>query len=338
MEKRPTIIDVARHAGVSKSTVSLVLQNSPLVKSETRKVVEESIKSLGYVYNRAAAKLRGSGVGLIGLVINDLRNPFFTEFATTAQMTFSKHGYATVIANTDENPDIQDQVISSMLEHDVSALLISPCYGGDGKIFSDIERSNTPAMQVLRRIDSRTDLFPFYSMDYETGGRLAAEHLIEQGARNIAFVGGIEDGAITQERMSGYLQVMKEHDLVPTILYGRATRKMGRDAALEIANGDLKIDAVICFNDLVGLGMLSGFAQTDRVVGRDILLVGFDDIEECQQVYPELSSVRCDVEKFGKSVANLVVDWLESGTKPSHLQRQPVELVARQSSLGPLSR
>ena len=336
MEKRPTIIDVARHAGVSKSTVSLVLQNSPLVKSATRAVVEESIKSLGYVYNRAAAKLRGSGVGLIGLVINDLRNPFFTEFATTAQMTFSKHGYATVIANTDENPDIQDQVISSMLEHDVSALLISPCYGGDGHIFSDIERSNTPAMQVLRRVDSRTDLFPFYSMDYETGGRLAAEHLIEQGAHNIAFVGGVEDGAITQERMSGYLQVMNEHNLSPTILYGRATRKMGRDAALEIAVSDQEIDAVICFNDLVGLGMLSGFAQTEMVVGRDVLLVGFDDIEECQQVYPELSSIRCDVEKFGKNVAELIVNWLETGTKPSNIQRQPVELIARQSSLGKL--
>jgi len=101
---------------------------------------------LGYVYNRAAAKLRGSGVGLIGLVINDLRNPLFAEFAITAQMTFSKHGYATVIATTDENPDIQNQVISSMLEHDVSALLISPCYGGDVKIIFHIERSNTPAM------------------------------------------------------------------------------------------------------------------------------------------------------------------------------------------------
>ena len=78
MKKRPTIIDVAQHAGISKSTVSLVLQNSPLVKKETRVAVKKSIKELGYVYNRAAAKLRGSGVGLIGLVINDLRNPFFT--------------------------------------------------------------------------------------------------------------------------------------------------------------------------------------------------------------------------------------------------------------------
>lgn len=334
MSKRPTIIDVARHAGVSKSTVSLVLQDSSLVKKETRTTIEESIKALGYVYNRAAAKMRGSGAGLIGLVINDLRNPFFTEFATSAQMTFSKHGFATVIANTDENPDIQDQVISSMLEHDVSALLISPSYGGDGLIFSDIERSRTPTMQVLRHIDDRTDMFPFYSMDYETGGRLAAEHLIEQGARKIAFVGGVEDGTITKERMSGYLKVLKNNNLEPIIFYGRATRIMGRDTAIAIAQSHGEIDAVICFNDLVGLGMLSGFAQTDKIVGKDILLVGFDDIEECAQVYPELSSVRCDVEKFGENIAELVVKWLKMGEKPLAVQRQSVELIKRQSSAG----
>lgn len=334
MGKRLTIRDVAQHAGVSKSTVSLVLQNSPLVKTETRATVEASIKALNYVYNRSAANLRGSATGLIGLVINDLRNPFFTEFATSAQMTFSVNGYATVIANTDENPDTQDQVISSMLEHDVSALLISPCYGGDGSIFEDVARSGTPMMQVLRKIDNRTDLFPFFSMDYEAGGRLATEHLIEQGARKIAFVGGVEGGPVTQERMSGYRQVMAERGLQTRAFHGRPTRLMGRDMALEIARDHPDIEAIICFNDLVGLGMLVGFARADKKVGRDILLVGFDDIEECELAWPELSSVRCDVHAFGQRTANLIVDWLTNDTRPPLIEREPVELITRQSSIG----
>ena len=86
MERRPTIIDVARQAGVSKSTVSLVLQNSPAVRKETRDEVRRAMVEIGYLYNRAAANLRSANVGLIGLVINDLRNPFFTEFATSVQM------------------------------------------------------------------------------------------------------------------------------------------------------------------------------------------------------------------------------------------------------------
>src|SRR5690606_10101994 len=106
-ERRPTIIDVAREAGVSKSTVSLVLQNSPLVKDATREHVRAVMQEMGYVYNRAAAKLRKSNPDLIGLVINDLRNPFFSEFAVSLQMALSSRGYAAVIANTDENADVQ---------------------------------------------------------------------------------------------------------------------------------------------------------------------------------------------------------------------------------------
>lgn len=334
MDKRPTIIDVARHAGVSKSTVSLVLQNSPLVKSETRKKVEASIKATNYVYNRSAANLGGAGTDLIGLVINDLRNPFFTEFATSAQMSFSKHGYATVIANTDEDPNIQSQVIASMLEHDVSALLISPCYGGDAAIFEDVSRSRKPLMQVLRCIDARTDQFPFFSIDYEKGGRLATEHLLGLGTRRIAFVGGVEDGPITQERMSGYRQVMAEYGLETIAFHGRATRLMGRDIAQKLAHDHPEIEAVLCFNDLVGLGMISGFAETPVKVGSDILLVGFDDIEECQQTHPQLSSVRCDVNKFGQTAAEYILNWLNTDIAPQTLPRAAVQLIARQSSLG----
>jgi len=334
MSKRPTIKDVATRAGVSKSTVSLVLQNSPLVKKETRSKVEATIKAINYVYNRSAANLGGAGADLIGLVIPDLRNPFFTEFAASAQMAFLKHGYATVIANTDESPDVQNKVITSMLEHGVSALLITPCYGGDSSVFKDIARSETPLMQVLRCIDERTDQFPFYSMDYATGSIVAAEHLYNQGARNIAFVGGVEDGPITQERMSGYRKIVKEKNLKTYAFHGRATRMMGRETAFEIKKNHPQIDAVICFNDLVALGMMSGFAQVNTVVGEDILLVGFDDIEECEQVYPQLSSIRCEVGKFGEQSAEMIVDWLVTGEKPVALTRDTVKLIARQSSLG----
>ncbi len=106
-DRRPTIVDVASRAGVSKSTVSLVLQNSPLVRDQTRADVRRVMAEIGYVYNRAAANLRSANAGLIGLVINDLRNPFFTEFATSVQMALSARGYATVLANTDEDPSFR---------------------------------------------------------------------------------------------------------------------------------------------------------------------------------------------------------------------------------------
>ncbi len=148
MNKRPTIVDVAVVAGVSKSTVSLVLQGSPSVKIETRNKVHDAIRQTRYVYNRAAANLRGSGAGLIGLIINDLRNPYYTELAASVQMAFSASGYATVIANSNEDPAIEEQVVASMIEHDVSALMIAPCYDGGSKMFDDIHHANIPTLQV----------------------------------------------------------------------------------------------------------------------------------------------------------------------------------------------
>lgn len=334
MKKRPTILDVARHAGVSKSTVSLVLQNSSLVKPSTRADVEKVMAHLGYVYNRSAAGLRGAQSGLVGLIINDLRNPFFTEFAASAQMTFARAGYSTVVANTDEDPDIQAKVIDTMIEHGVSAFVISPTYGGTDNPFDRIERAGIPTMQVLRQLDERTDLFPFASHDYAFGGEAATTHLIDTGCRKIAFVGGLADRPITLERMSGYGKVMTENGLLPTVFHGRPSRQFGRDIAQMIHEDHKDLEAAICFSDLVALGMLSGFAELRIKVGQDFKIVGFDDIEECSLTYPRLSSVRCDTALFGRNAAEAMLAWIVDDTRPTDTRHYPVELVPRQSTLG----
>jgi LacI family transcriptional regulator len=332
MDRRPTIIDVARAAGVSKSTVSLVLQNRSQVREETRKLVRSAMVKLGYVYNRSAANLRAANVGLVGLVINDLRNPFFTEFATSLQMALSARGYATVVANTDEDPALQTQVVAAMIEHGVSAVVISPCYGGGREAFDALQRSGIPAMQVLRKVDPRIDLFPFAAPDYPAGSRLAARHLLDCGARKIAFVGGSEGRGVTQERRAGYLEVLSQHGLEPLLLAGRASRAYGREAARELTKMHPMADAAICFNDLVALGMSVGFAELGRSVGKDFRIVGFDGIEECAQSFPALTSVHCDIAGLGGRIALMVTNWLESGAVPRRELRTPVELVIRGST------
>ncbi len=327
-------MDVARHAGVSKSTVSLVLQKSSLVKESTRAQIEDSMAAVNYVYNRSAAGLRGVASGLVGLVINDLRNPFYTEFAASAQMAFARAGYSTVIANTDEDPEIQAQVIDAMIEHGVSAFLIAPTYGESGGCFERIERAGIPAMQVLRQIGERTGAFPFASLDFVGGGTLATRHLLDLGCRNIAFVGGLEARPITLERMAGYIQVMEDAGLETRIFPGRPSRAVGRELAHRLARDHREIEAAVCFSDLVALGMLSGFAELGVELGSEFRLVGFDDIEECSLVYPQLSSVCCNTKRFGEYSARTMLGWIAGGPRPQDSYRAPVTLVARQSSLG----
>ncbi len=334
MHRRPTIIDVANRAGVSKSTVSLVLQNSPLVRSNTREDVRRAMVELGYVYNRSAAQLRQSNTGLIGLVINDLRNPFFTEFATSVQMALSAKGFATVLANTDEDPALQAQVVSAMLEHGVAALVLSPAYGEVDATFEAIARANVPTMQVLRRAVPDVARFPFAVPDYQAGSRLATDHLLQSGARRIAFIGGVSGREVTEQRMAGYLAALAGAGMEPLHLPGRPGRAFGREAALRMAAEHPGVDAVLCFNDLVALGILSGCAEIGRRVGPDIKVVGFDDIEECAQAWPPLSSVRCDIAALGRLVAGTVLRWLETGERPPQEMVTPVDLVIRTSSRG----
>ena len=191
-------------------------------------------------------------------------------------------------------------------------------------------------MQVLRKVDPRVGTFPFTAPDYRRGGEIAAQHLLDCGAQNIAFVGGQEGRAVTQERLSGYLCALHAQGISPLALHGRATRAFGRATAFDLARTYPNIDAAICFNDLVALGMLAGFAEQGRPVGRDFRLIGFDDIEDCAQVYPALTSVHCDIAGFGAGVAQTILAWLEDGVLPPPEVHTPVRLIVRGSSLGAL--
>ena len=331
MARRPTIVDVARDAGVSKSTVSLVLQNSRLVGSDTRDNVRASMQRLGYVYNRSAAQLRGGTKGLIGLVINNLRNPYYTELAASAQAQFHSRGYVTILADTREDDELQDQVVTSMLEHGVSALMIAPSYGETVRTFDRIEHAGLPALQVLRQVDERVARFPFHSMDYATGSAVATRHLIDRGARRIAFVGGLERRAVTSERKSGYLQVMSENGLVPITMHQAADRQFGYDAAERLLSEHPRIEAAICFNDLVALGLIAGLARSGKRVGEDIAVIGFDDIEEASTSFPKLTTVDCDVSGFACNAADTLLDWLGTEDAPIDRKIYDVQLIIRDS-------
>src|SRR6201991_5052336 len=131
--RKVTLADIAQGCDVSRATVSLVLRGSPLVNSATRARVEAELKRQGYVYNRAAANLRRRTCSSIGLVINDLGNPFFAEFAAGADEALAGAGYGTLLGNTGESPDRQQAVLNSLIEHGPAGIILSPPEGREGE-------------------------------------------------------------------------------------------------------------------------------------------------------------------------------------------------------------
>ncbi len=333
MKKKPTIIDVAREAGVSKSTVSLVLQHSPLVKEKTRKQIREAMERIGYIYNRSAANLRSSSIDLIGLVINDLRNPFFTEFAALLQKNLSEHGYAVVLSNVNEDAALQAQTINALIEHGVSGFVIAAAYGDDSDTsLRLIAKAEIPAIQVFRKVDDREDKIPFVAPDYQLGGRLATEHLFMRGCKRIAFLGGLDDRTVTEDRMSGYLSVLEERGEPPLLLTGSATHQFGVEGAKRLKVDHPDVEGVLCFNDRVALGAINGCSMVGRQVGSDLRIVGFDNIEGCEQSVPKLTSVSCGMIDFVSCVSDGLLAWLSNPIKPMPSIRTPVELIIRGSS------
>ena len=332
MDRRPTIKDVAKEAGVSKSTVSLVLQRSPLVKDETRALVRDAMARIGYVYNRSAAQLRGSSSGLIGLIINDLRNPFFTEFATSFQTSLAARGYAVVLAHVNEDAVEQGRMIDTLIEHGVSGFVVSPAYSDEPTPLEAIARAGLPAIQVFRKVDAREELFPFIAPNYETGSRAATEHLFERGATHVAFVGGLAGRAVTEERMSGYLAVMAEKGLEPLVLTGAATHAFGLDTSTRLQTECPSVDGALCFNDQVALGLMAGASAQGRRIGHDMRVIGFDNIEGSRQSVPALTSVACGIPQFATDVAARLLAWLDDGVVPESGMRTDVSLIIRGSS------
>lgn len=294
--------------------------------------VRQAMADIGYVYNRSAATLRSSTSGLIGLVINDLRNPFFAEFATSFQMELADKGFATVLANTDEDPGLQSQTISSLIEHGVSGFVISPAYGQEDETLAVLKAAGVPALQVLRSLAESQDRFPFIGPDYQLGGVLATQHLIDMGCKRIAFLGGLNGRPVTQERMSGYLSVLAKRGQEPLVLTGEATRRFGKTMVAKLAAEYPDVDGVICFNDLVGLGVLSACIESGVQVGHDLRVVGFDDIEDCQDSFPAMSSVSCHIPDFAKKTAEQILAWIAEGTPPPDQERTAVQLIRRASS------
>jgi len=332
MSRRPTIIDVAKRAGVSKSTVSLVLRKSAAVRQETSDAVQRAMVELGYVYNRAAANMRSGGAGLIGVVINDIRNPFFSEFAAQLQSALARSGYVAMMANTDEDADQQDQMIEALIQHGVSALVISSAHGDVRGTFDRLKAARIPAIQVMRRADPRTDAFPFIAPNYFFGGQEATEHLIKAAGPRIIFVGGLPNLEVTQQRMSGYLDVMTRKGLKPQVYHGRNNRDFGKKIAKQLIGEDTPVDGVLCFNDFVALGMAKVLSEPSFRSFDQAKIAGFDDIEEVRYAQPPISSVRCNIDRLAEITAQNLIDWLRRGKRPRREHLTAVEFIARSLS------
>ena len=303
-----TVTDLARAAGVSRSTVSLVLRSSPLVKRETGRRVEEAIERLGYVYNRNAANLRRRTSDMVAMVINDLTNPFFAELAVGLDEALQAAGYVSLMANTNEDPARQRRVMESMREHGAAGFILCPAMGTGARQSEALANWNAPVIQVMRRLPGARlgTVVP----DNALGARMATERLLRLGHRRIAFLGGSEDNVVTAERAGGYRAALDAAGIaVDPALVVPATlnRGGGVDALRRVLALEHPPTAALCFSDVVAFGVLDALAEAGRAVGRDFSVIGFDDIAGARHTLPPLTSVAVYPRELGRRSAEALL-------------------------------
>jgi LacI family transcriptional regulator len=287
-----TIVDIARAAGVSKSTVSLVLKGSPLVRAKTRDRVERAIDQLGYVYNRSAASLRTARSRFVGMVISDLMNPFFTELAVAIEDALYRLGFVPILANTNEDADRQARVLQSLCEHGVAGIIMSPARGTDAWSLSQLLLRALPTLLTMRRVEGSR--LAYVGPDNVEGSRSAVAHLIGLGHRRIAFFGGDASMTAQHERVAGYRHALQaaglpfDEELVFETMPNRAGGAEAIEAALRLSPGPT---AAFCYNDIVAMGATRALSLRRLQPGRDFAVVGFDDIVEAEHNATRMTTV-----------------------------------------------
>jgi LacI family transcriptional regulator len=332
-----SVRDVAQRASVSVGTVSNVLNRPDKVAAGTVARVLQAIDELGFIRNDAARQLRAGRSKTVGLVVLDVRNPFFTDVARGAEDQASKSGLTVILGNSDESSDREAAYLDLFEEQHVHGVLISP-FGDITARLERLRQRGIPAVLVDR--SSGDASFSSVSVDDLAGGRLAVEHLIAQGRRRIAFVGGPMQIRQVSDRLAGARLAASAHpDVSLEVLEIEALSVLaGRAAGVGIAERPAaeRPDAVFAANDLVAMGVLQALMMQGGgvEVPRDVALIGYDDIDFASAAVVPLSSIRQPSALIGQTALEILV---EQAADPSTPPRQVVfepELVVRESTRG----
>lgn len=318
-QSRVTIVDIAQAAGVSKSTVSLVLQGAAQVRPATRERVEATMRRLGYVYHRGAANLRRSASDVVGMVINDLTNPFFAEMTVGIEAGLQTLGLVPFLAHSGESPVRQAEVMRSMREHGVVGYILCPAIGTDDAFLNELRAWQLPVVTVMRRLP-----VPWASSvapDNRGGARRAVEHLLRLGHRRIAFLGGRAGMIVQEDRRAGWAEALAAAGIAADpelVVEANPNRAGGHAAVQQVLRLAAPATAALCFNDVVAIGAIYALAGQGRAVGRDFAVVGFDDIADAKLIQPPLTTVAVDPQRLGERAAAILMGQLRGGRPPQH--------------------
>jgi LacI family transcriptional regulator len=323
-----SIRDVARLAGVSPMTVSRTLNRPTLVREETRTRVLAAIKELAYVPNGVARSLTQGRTDVIALVLSDIQNPFFTTVSRGVEDVAQRHGYTLMVANTDEQPEKERRYLNVLVSRRVDGVILSTASPDQLRI---LQEHGVPAVLVDRVIPGiEVDSVIFDAYD---GGRQVIRHLLEQGYRDIMFIGGMPQTSTIGARLEGCRDTMRKAGLTLSVRLGRLDRSSGEEIMASICAEEQVPEAIVAANNLVAVGAIVEMRRQGLRIPEDVALICFGEIELSSLIDPFLSVVKEPAYDVGRTAMEILYQRLTGSQDPPARKVLPVELVARRSTL-----
>lgn len=328
------IRDVAEKAGVSKSTVSRVLNHSSLVDPNTRRRVLEIAHRLNYYRNASAQRLaRGGRSDFLGLLISDIENPVFPETIKGFEAAAAAMGFHLFLCTTDYHMERAEAAVRKMIENGVRGVAIMTTSLTE-EIAAPLAARDIPVVMV--DLESTRRYMSSLSIDYEKGVGEAIEHLAQLGHKQVAFVAGPDDRRSARRYREAVLKALHEHKvLLQEIVECDQTLEGGRAAIRKLATTGPGPTALVCVNDLAAIGAMSALRELGLSVPGHVSIVGCEDIYMARFVNPPLTTIRFDRKSLGAMAFSILERMSRSKQIKGTKARLDTRLIVRSSTAAP---
>ena len=333
-----TAKDVAKLANVSISTVSRVLNGKSTISKETREKVLDAAQQLGFQPNRLAQALITGRSSSIGLLVPELSDPIFAEIALGIEERARENNYTVILCNTDDRIEREHAYLNMLLAHRADGVVIvsgaaSNRYINKSDILEEFRKSGSSVFLVNRE---PREGFTSVMVNYERAMYNAATHLLKQGKRKIAYLLGAPHLWNSKQKLAGYRRALSEWgvDFDPRLMtISGFYKELGTKAFADILDSGIKVDGLLCENDLVGIGVLEEMKKRGMKSPDDIAIVGFGNTYLCEIVEPTLSSVGYNGRELGRGVGSLMISSLANASEAAPVTMSyETKLVVRATS------
>ncbi len=332
-----SIADIARIAGVSHTTVSRALRESPLISLDTRERIQRLAQEMGYTPNAIAQSLQTRRTSMIGLVVTSIDDPFLSDIVKGVEEVARVAGFSVILSATHNDPDQEMAVIETFHRRRVDGILVASSRITN-KYKKRLDHIRVPTVLINSQAESQDELLHWVAVDDRAGAQLAVEHLLHLGHRSIGYLGVSCRPRSNQLRLQGYQNALAAAGM--SYDDGWVVIAPGKEASDEedVAAGQSLLPyllesastAVFCYNDMVAIGALIACQKRGIAVPQELSVIGFDDIRMASYVTPPLTTIHQPKVELGQLAAGVMLDLLHNRPGKNHIL-QPA-LVTRAST------